>query len=64
VAAGPGIRAGATIDKVQNVDVYPLMTELLGLRPAAGIDGAAGKIRSQLVARPSSAPGAYDVVWR
>lgn len=48
VAAGPGIRAGATIGDVQNVDVYPLMAELLGLRPAAGIDGARGRIRNQL----------------
>lgn len=42
IASGPGIRAGATIPAVNNVDVYPLMTELLGLRPAAGIDGKPG----------------------
>ena len=46
--AGPGIRAGVTIPEVENIDVYPLMTELLGLRPAAGIDGQPGKIRSLL----------------
>lgn len=43
--AGPGIRKGVTIPEVENVDVYPLMTELLGLKPAAGIDGRAGRIR-------------------
>jgi predicted AlkP superfamily pyrophosphatase or phosphodiesterase len=42
--AGPGIRKGVTIPEVENVDVYPLMTELLGLKPAAGIDGRAGRI--------------------
>ena len=42
IASGPGIRAGATISLVNNVDVYPLMTELLGLRPAPRIDGKPG----------------------
>ena len=46
--AGPGIPKGATIPEVQNVDVYPLMTELLGLQPATGLDGRAGAIRSML----------------
>ena len=46
--AGPGIRAGVTIPEVENIDVYPLMTELLGLRPAAGLDGQPAKIRSLL----------------
>jgi predicted AlkP superfamily pyrophosphatase or phosphodiesterase len=42
--SGPGIRRGATIPEVENVDVYPLMTELLELQPAAGIDGKPGRI--------------------
>jgi predicted AlkP superfamily pyrophosphatase or phosphodiesterase len=46
--AGPGIRGGLTIPEVENVDVYPLMTELLGLTPASGIDGHPGKIRALL----------------
>jgi predicted AlkP superfamily pyrophosphatase or phosphodiesterase len=48
VAAGPGIRAGARIGEVRNVDLYPLMTELLGLRPAANIDGTRGRVLSLL----------------
>ena len=44
VIAGPGIRKGVTIPEVENIDVYPLMTELLGLKPAAGIDGRPGRI--------------------
>ena len=42
IASGPDIRAGATLPVMHNVDVYPLMTELLGLRPAPGIDGKPG----------------------
>ena len=41
---GPGIREGALVDEVNNVDVYPLMTELLGLQPAGDIDGRAGVV--------------------
>lgn len=48
IAAGPGIRGGATIDEVRNVDVYPLMTELLGLRTPSGIDGTPGRLYRQL----------------
>jgi predicted AlkP superfamily pyrophosphatase or phosphodiesterase len=44
--SGPGIREGATIPAVDNVDVYPLMTELLGLRAATGIDGHPGRIKA------------------
>jgi len=32
------------VDEVHTVDVYPLMTELLDLRPASGIDGERGRI--------------------
>jgi len=46
VIAGPGIAQGRTVPAVDNVDVYPLMAELLGLRAAPGIDGRAGRIRA------------------
>jgi predicted AlkP superfamily pyrophosphatase or phosphodiesterase len=42
VASGPRIRAGTTLPMIDNVDVYPLMAELLGLRAAEGIDGKPG----------------------
>jgi predicted AlkP superfamily pyrophosphatase or phosphodiesterase len=51
VIAGTGIRKGATIPEVENVDVYPLMTELLGLQPASGIDGRAGRISALIKER-------------
>jgi hypothetical protein len=43
--SGPGIREGATIPEIENVDVYPLLAELLGLRPADRIDGRPGHLR-------------------
>ena len=61
LAVGPGIRGGKTIGDVRNVDVYPLMTELLGLKSAAGIDGAPARLRALLesygpVPQPRPAP--------
>lgn len=43
---GPGIRPGALVGEVNNVDVYPFLTELLGIQPAPDIDGRAGVISS------------------
>jgi predicted AlkP superfamily pyrophosphatase or phosphodiesterase len=51
LVAGPGVRAGAAIPPVNNVDVYPFLTELLGLRPAAGIDGRASVVRELVIDR-------------
>ena len=45
LVTGPGIRQGVIIDEVRNVDVYPLMAELLQLRAASAIDGDPGRIR-------------------
>ncbi|HSG91449.1 MAG TPA: ectonucleotide pyrophosphatase/phosphodiesterase [Pseudomonadales bacterium] len=38
-ASGPRLEAGATIGRIDHVDVYPLLAELLGLRPAE-VDGS------------------------
>ena len=48
LAVGPTIRAGVVVDKVHNVDVYPLMAELLGLKAATDIDGRSGHIRKMI----------------
>ena len=57
LAMGPRIRAGAVIEPVDNVDVYPFMSELLGLRPAEGIDGRTGQISEMVrVPHPPVAP--------
>jgi predicted AlkP superfamily pyrophosphatase or phosphodiesterase len=45
VITGPGIKPGGVIPEVENVDIYPLMTELLGIAPAPRIDGVRGRIR-------------------
>jgi arylsulfatase A-like enzyme len=50
LAVGPGIREDAIVEDVENVDVYPLMTELLGIPPAAGVDGRRNHIR-RLISR-------------
>ena len=48
LAMGPTVRPGTRTGPVRNVDVYPLLTEWLGLEPASNIDGRAGAIRSQI----------------
>ncbi|HXW06925.1 MAG TPA: ectonucleotide pyrophosphatase/phosphodiesterase [Vicinamibacterales bacterium] len=47
---GPGVRAGARIPAVENVDVYPFLAEVLGLVPAPDLDGRPGLIREQVMA--------------
>ena len=48
LVSGPGIRQGAIVDEVRTVDVFSLMTELLDLRPAPGIDGESDRIRTRI----------------
>jgi predicted AlkP superfamily pyrophosphatase or phosphodiesterase len=68
VLSGPGIRRGATIPAVDAIDVYPLMTELLGLRPASAIDGQAGRIKSLVSSEPRTTrnerPAFADRPWQ
>ena len=42
IASGPGIPSGKTIPVFRNVEIYPYLTEVLRLEPAAGIDGRPG----------------------
>ncbi|HEX9754753.1 MAG TPA: hypothetical protein VGA42_03565, partial [Gemmatimonadales bacterium] len=44
VAVGPAFARGAEVPRVRAVDLYALMTEILGLRPAAN-DGSLDSIR-------------------
>ncbi len=46
-AAGPDIRAGATIAPFENIDIYPLIAKILGLRTGK-IDGKLGVLRGIL----------------
>jgi hypothetical protein len=48
VAHGPAFRAHARAPVFPNVDVYPLMTHLLGLRPAPN-DGRYADVAGMLV---------------
>lgn len=47
VAAGPGIAQGKVVPPFRNVHVYPLMAELLGLRPAR-TEGSLDSVRAVL----------------
>lgn len=47
IAHGPAFRVGATVPPFPNVDVYPLMTHLLGLPPAAN-DGDYNAVKDML----------------
>jgi predicted AlkP superfamily pyrophosphatase or phosphodiesterase len=39
VAAGAGIPSGGSVERVEAVDVHPLLAGLLGIRPAEGVEG-------------------------
>jgi hypothetical protein len=47
IAHGPAFRVGAKVPAFPNVDVYPLMTHLLGL-PAAANDGNYDAVKGML----------------
>jgi predicted AlkP superfamily pyrophosphatase or phosphodiesterase len=51
LASGPGIKKGATIPRFPNVDIYPMMTELLKLKPAKQLDGRRGRLRKLIMKR-------------
>jgi predicted AlkP superfamily pyrophosphatase or phosphodiesterase len=48
VASGPEIPAGARIPRFENVDIYPWLAHLLGLRPASRVDGHADRLRAMM----------------
>lgn len=48
VARGPGIPARRVIGAFENVDLYPWIAELLGLRPARAIDGQPGRLARRI----------------
>jgi len=50
VANGPAFAAGRTIPTFDNVDVEPLLRDLLGLRPVSDIDGTDAPFRGVLAA--------------
>jgi predicted AlkP superfamily pyrophosphatase or phosphodiesterase len=48
LATGPAFRPGATVGRVENVNVYPLIAYVLGLRPAPHVDGRLAALRPLL----------------
>jgi predicted AlkP superfamily pyrophosphatase or phosphodiesterase len=49
VVQGPGIPRGVRIPAFENVDIYPWLTEVLGLQSARSVDGQAGRLRAMLM---------------
>ena len=47
IAAGPAFREGVTVPAFQNIHVYPLLAEILGIRPAR-VDGSIDSVRALL----------------
>ncbi len=48
LAVGPAFAPGRALADFDNVDVYPLVRELIGLPPATGIDGSAARFDAVL----------------
>jgi predicted AlkP superfamily pyrophosphatase or phosphodiesterase len=48
LVAGPHIKNGVMIPPFENVNIYPFLTEILGLNPAPGIQGRKGWLASQV----------------
>jgi hypothetical protein len=48
LASGPGIPAGKLIASFENIEIYPYITELLGLAPAPNIDGHRGRLSAMI----------------
>ena len=53
VATGPDIRAGVTVQPFENVNVYPLIAQILGL-PVVKIDGDLKVLRVVLTNQPNN----------
>lgn len=51
IANGPAFASGRTLPDFDNVDVYPLLRDLIGLPPAQGVDGTDAPFRGVLKAQ-------------
>jgi hypothetical protein len=56
VAAGPRLRSGLRIPAFENVHIYPLLAEILGLEPARAVDGRLDVLRPILKEAAAPAP--------
>ncbi len=52
IASGANIKAGVELGEVNNIDIYPLMVSILGLAPAAKLDGDPKKLADLLKPDP------------
>jgi alkaline phosphatase D len=49
LVSGPGIKKGTMIAPFENIQVFPFLTEILGLKSPPGIDGKAGWLRHEVM---------------
>lgn len=56
IAAGPSIRSGQQVGTIQNVDVYPLLTHLLKVKPQPN-DGSTATLCAIAVSPPAGCTG-------
>jgi hypothetical protein len=47
-AAGPAFKSGYQLPRFRNVDIYPLMADILGLKPAI-TDGSMEQVEDMLM---------------
>ena len=52
IASGANIKAGVELGAIHNIDIYPLMVSILGLAPAAKLDGDPKKLADLLKPDP------------
>lgn len=53
VAHGPGFRRGVVVPPFRNIHIYPLLAELLGIRPGV-TDGSLDSVRAMLAGSPAT----------
>ena len=56
IAAGPNVRPGVRLKPFENVNVFPFITKILGLKNPAGIDGKEAVL--DVAYRPLASPAA------
>jgi predicted AlkP superfamily pyrophosphatase or phosphodiesterase len=49
LVSGPGIKKGTIIAPFENIQIFPFLTEVLGLKSPPGIDGKAGWLRHEVM---------------
>jgi predicted AlkP superfamily pyrophosphatase or phosphodiesterase len=49
IAAGPAFKKGATLPAFSNLEIYPALAEILGIKPLSPIDGKIDVLEDGLI---------------